>query len=482
MMQNGVMMQYFEWYLESDPHLWKLLKEDAKHLQEIGITAVWMPPAFKGIGGIHDVGYGVYDIYDLGEFDQKGTIRTKYGTKDEYLDAIEALHQYGLQVYGDIVLNHKMGADGNEFVKAYEVNQYNKNQVISDEELIEVPTLFTFPNRHQMYSDFTWNWTCFDGIDYDILSKRHATFLFKDKNWDSQVDDENGNFDYLMGADIDFSNLHVVAELENWGQWYLSMTHLDGLRLDAVKHIGAHFYKDWIRELRVHYQKELFTVGEYWHGDIHHLLNYLNEVEGEMSLFDVPLHYHFYEASHSFGQYDMSKIFEGTLVDSAPNQAVTFVDNHDTQPSQGLQSWVEDWFKPLAYALILLRKDGYPCVFYGDYYGIPHSQIKGQSDVLDCLLWLRKEYALGKQDDYFDDSSVIGWVRYSEQRSLACIMSDSVGGTKDMYVGERYAGKIFYDALGYCQNQVVIDQQGHGLFKCQGGSVSVYICQEEDNG
>ena len=108
MMQNGVMMQYFEWYLESDPHLWKLLKEDAKHLQEIGITAVWMPPAFKGIGGIHDVGYGVYDIYDLGEFDQKGTIRTKYGTKDEYLDAIEALHQYGLQVYGDIVLNHKM--------------------------------------------------------------------------------------------------------------------------------------------------------------------------------------------------------------------------------------------------------------------------------------------------------------------------------------------------------------------------------------
>lgn len=54
-------------------------------------------------------------------------------------------------------------------------------------------------------------------------------------------------------------------------------------------------------------------------------------------------------------------------------------------------------------------------------------------------------------------------------------MSDSVGGTKDMYVGERYAGKYFYDALGYCQNQVVIDQQGHGLFKCQGGSVSVYI-------
>ena len=201
--------------------------------------------------------------------------------------AICALHEVGIQAYGDIVLNHKMGADANEFVKAYEVNQNNKNEVASGEETIEVPTVFTFPKRQQVYSDFTWNWTCFDGIDYDILSKRHATFLFKDKHWDTQVDGENGNFDYLMGADIDFSNPHVVAELEDWAQWYLEVTGLDGFRLDAVKHIGAHFYKDLIRQLRQHYQKELFTVGEYWHGDVRRLCNYLNEVEGEVSLFAV---------------------------------------------------------------------------------------------------------------------------------------------------------------------------------------------------
>ena len=34
-----------------------------------------------------------------------------------------------------------------------------------------------------------------------------------------------------------------------------------------------------------------------------------------------------------------------------------------------LESVVEPWFKPLAYALILLRRDGYPCVFTADYYG-----------------------------------------------------------------------------------------------------------------
>lgn len=176
-MKQGVLMQYFEWYLPSDPHLYQKVKADAQHLFDIGVTALWLPPAFKGIGGTQDVGYGVYDLYDLGEFYQKGTVPTKYGTKDEYLQAIQALQQVGIQVYGDIVLNHKMGADGYEDVKASEVNQHDTYDIERQNEWIQVPTLFTFPNRHQKYSDFTWDWSCFDGIDYDAKTKRHATFF-----------------------------------------------------------------------------------------------------------------------------------------------------------------------------------------------------------------------------------------------------------------------------------------------------------------
>lgn len=54
----------------------------------------------------------------------------------------------------------------------------------------------------------------------------------------------------------------------------------------------------------------------------------------------------------------MRQIFDNTLVKERPNLAVTFVDNHDTQYGQSLQSFVEEWFKPLAYAIILLREDG----------------------------------------------------------------------------------------------------------------------------
>jgi glycosidase len=84
-----------------------------------------------------------------------------------------------------------------------------------------------------------------------------------------------------------------------------------------------------------------------------------------MRLFDVPLHFNLHRASKAGNEFDLRTVFDGTLVKENPLMAVTFVDNHDSQPGQSLESWVDDWFKQHAYALTMLRRDGYPCVFYG---------------------------------------------------------------------------------------------------------------------
>ena len=178
-----VMMQYFQWYLPNDGKHWQRLKAEAKNLKAAGFDALWLPPAYKGQGGINDVGYGVYDLYDLGEFDQKGTIRTKYGTKDEYLEAIAQLHRYQIEVYGDMVLNHRMGADGTELVTAVENDMFDRNEVISDKEQIEAWTRFDFKGRNGKYSNFIWNESCFDGVDYDERKKRHAIYEFDGDSW-----------------------------------------------------------------------------------------------------------------------------------------------------------------------------------------------------------------------------------------------------------------------------------------------------------
>ena len=160
---NGTMMQYFQWDLPADASLWKALAEDAAKLKTAGVTAVWLPPAYKGAQGKEDVGYGVYDLYDLGEFNQKGSVPTKYGTKAEYLAAIKALHDKKIQVYADIVLNHRIGADEVEQVSAEEFNANSRNQMVGDSKTIGAWTKFTFPGRKGKYSDFTWNWTHFHG-------------------------------------------------------------------------------------------------------------------------------------------------------------------------------------------------------------------------------------------------------------------------------------------------------------------------------
>ena len=484
MKQNETMMQYFEWYLPNDGLWWKRCSAKAENLAVLGITQVWLPPAYKGISQ-EDVGYGVYDMYDLGEFDQKGTVRTKYGTREEYLAAIASFHDAGIQVFADIVLNHRMGGDELEKVSAVTDSAENRNVQIGNRQRVQVWSKFTFPGRNGKYSDFTWDHRHFSGTDYaensGSVEMGDHIYRFIGKHWKPDTDPENGNFDYLMGMNVDMGNREVRQETKKWLLWYLKTAKIDGLRLDAVKHISFSFYRELLSSIRETTGKRLPAVGEYWSGEIGRLLHYLDEVDDEMSLFDVALHYRFFHACEAGGGYDMRQIFDDTLVKEKPKKAVTFVDNHDTQYGQSLQSFVEDWFKPLAYALILLRSDGTPCVFYSDYYGNP-VQNRPLVPNLGKLIKARRLYAYGDQEDYFDDPHVVGWVRRGDKEhdcsGLAVVMSNEKGGSKRMYMGPDFAGSTFYDVIGKCQESVTIDEDGWGIFRTEGGSVAVWAKQE----
>ena len=479
MASNDCLMQYFEWYLPSDSTLWNKVAKDGAHLSNLGINYIWLPPAYKGSSGLNDVGYGVYDLYDLGEFDQKGTIPTKYGTKDEYLNAIRSLKENNIKVLADIVLNHKMGADELEEVLAMQDDENNRNVSLTSATPIKAWTKYTFPGRGDIYSSFKWDWTHFHGVDWDENTKKASIYKFYGKKWDEEVDKEKGNFDYLMGADIDMNNNDVSNELIKWGKWYYDFTGIDGFRLDAVKHIRADFFPDWLDEIAEIAEKPIFTVGEYWSIDIDVMKRYIEKTERKIRLFDVPLHYNLYRASISNGEYNLGEIFDGTLVKELPELAVTFVDNHDTELGQALESWVLDWFKPHAYSLILLRKSGIPCVFYGDYYGIPEKQVAPKNELLDKLLKIRKYFAYGEQEDYLVSPNIIGFTRSGDYEhpdsGLAVVMSDKEGGTITMNLGKNLSNTVFYDCLGNIEEKVYIDSEGNGTFSCKDGSVSVWI-------
>lgn len=482
-MTNKTMMQYFEWYLPENGLHWKRLAAQAEALRKAGINMVWLPPAYKGAAGPASVGYDVYDMYDLGEFDQKGAVRTKYGTKDEYIAAVQALQRNQIAVLCDVVLNHRMGADDTEEVSVVEGLGSNRDQDITGTHQITAWTKFNFPGRAGTYSGFCWNASHFSGTDWDQGAKRNGIFRFNGKHWNRETDVENGNYDYLMGADLDTDNAEVIQETREWGRWYQDTVHMDGFRMDAVKHISFDFCREWIAAMQQHRdaaQNPLFLVGEYWSKEVGRLTHYLDVTQRSLSLFDVPLHFRFLEAATSNGHFDLARIFDHTLTGVDPEHSVTFVDNHDTQPGQALASFIPDWFKPIAYALILLRPVGIPCVFYGDYYGIPHDGIAPVMQ-LPRLVKIRERYAYGTEHLFFDDSSLIGFTREGDEEhadsGVAVLMTDRCGGKKRLYLGPRLAGRRMVDALGSIPGTVEVGADGWGDFSVNGGSVSVWVTE-----
>lgn len=61
---------------------------------------------------------------------------------------------------------------------------------------------------------------------------------------------------------------------------------------------------------------------------------------GDMCFFDVPLHANLHLASTEGAAFDLRTVLNGSLVKVRPNDACTFVDNHDTRPDGSLHSWV----------------------------------------------------------------------------------------------------------------------------------------------
>ncbi len=477
-MKNGTMMQYFEWNMPNDGQLWNRLKQDAEHLADIGITAVWLPPACKSFCP-DDVGYGVYDLYDLGEFDQKGAVRTKYGTRAELLDAINTLHEHQISVYLDAVMNHKAGADYTETFMAREVNDNNRLEELTAPYEIEGWTGFDFPGRGKQYSDFKWHWYHFSGTDYDARTGKTAVFkiVSDGKNWSEGVAGENGNYDYLMFADIDFDHPEVVEEMKSWGRWVTNELNLDGMRLDAIKHMNDAFVKEFLAAIRED-RPDFYAVGEYWSKNTQTLDEYLQAERYTIDLFDVPLHFNMHRASEEGQGYDLSQLLNGTLVQDHPALAVTFVENHDTQQGSSLQSCVADWFKPAAYALILLNKDGYPCIFYGDYYG-PAGGEAMHRGVIDTLLKVRQTCAFGEQCYYFDHPNTVGFTRTGDRAhrhsGCAVLISNGEEGFKPMYVGEHHAGEVWHEVTGVTDTLITIDSQGHAVFLVPPGKLAVWV-------
>lgn len=340
---NGVMLQAWYWdqphrspWTRGNEQWWETLARMMPQLREWGFTGLWIPPPTKAAGGGFSSGYDLYDPYDLGSKDQRGTIPTKWGSKENLLKMISMAHANGLDVYADIVPNHRAGGDNGGYVYT--------------------PVGSEGPGRFPMAE-----WDFHKGGQGD---------------WDMDV---AGQRDMAQGVD------YVRDHLFRWIRWFDKQTGVDGYRIDAVKHMPPGFTEGLLYQVQEGLGQRRFSVGEFYDGNPNTLSWWVNAVNRRSSVFDFTTFFELLSMAHGNGYYDMRRL-RNRFPDH--ERAVTFCNNHDThRRANGLHLFMR---AHLAHAFIMAAP-GYPKVYWLDLF-------EDNGDVREWMLnlvWIHHMFARG---------------------------------------------------------------------------------------
>lgn len=399
----GVIMQAFYWDCPNDQaqSWWSYLQAQIPSLSRHGFTAIWLPPVSKAYPAL-SMGYSPYDYYDLGEYNQKGSVNTWFGSKQQLLDLINLIHEHRMQVYADLVINHNSGAD------AQETNP------------VDGSTRWT--NFNPASGKFKRDWTCFHPSNYEM--------------WDNQT--------FSDMPDLCHRNSKVYSELISYARWLLDEIGFDGFRYDFVLGYGGWMARA-IQELRTLKNGKVekpYGVGECWEG-IRKIDDWLAETnawsDNPVGAFDFPLRDNILKnLCDTYGFSLKQLIYEPTLMKDRSGQAVTFVENHDIVRTNGI---VND--KMLAYSVILTH-EGYPCVFWKDYYSWGLG-LEGEKSGIAELVKVHEAYAGGANNVLYADDNLYIMQRtgYKAQKGLVYVLNNRGDAWNGAWVATQWNNTNF---------------------------------------
>ena len=453
MQLRGTILQPWNWHSPkldgNGKNLFQQLEADASRIKNMGFTAVWLPPSSEGVDGQNDVGYSIKNWYKLDS--------TKYGNKTQLRNACLALNKNGIEVYHDQVHNHLMGGDIEQGVWCLHVKCNNKNERLDDTKVwfkTNIPTDYPWLSLNQSHFDA-------------YHPNGHDCWALSGKQFDREAKQ-----DPLMGCDLDFDSVDLVKKLETFGLWFKDEVPVDGYRFDAVKHIRPKGTLGFLTSMRNSESKKLFAVGEYFDSNIDELQNYIHATYGQISLFDFTLQRKLVDASRSGNSFDMSSLHRRTLTREQAVLSVPFVHSHDDQPpvhgGQHRGEYVGDWFISQAYAMILLRDEGYPMVADVD--------LLNHSKIIKRFMLARGDCTYGHRHDRFDHNNTVGWSfsgGFGFDNSMAVVLTNGNYGRKWLPTQKPHtAYRDLTDALGHT---IFTNEHGWAEFECPTGSTSVWV-------
>jgi hypothetical protein len=408
----------------SVPSWWDHLAAQANALRQSGFSAIWLPPALKSADGSgpRADGYEPFDDYDIGSKSQKGSLATRYGTREELQRCVAVMRANGLDVYLDMV-EHQRSGDTQPFVFRYVgadgaagVGRFPKNPLNFVPNVPRDPDLGGPPSN-------------------DIPFGRELAPI------------------NAIPKDYVFDNLIAAAD------WLTRALDVQGYRIDDVKGLSTDFLRPF---LNARSMAGKFAVGEFFDGDRDLVEGWVfnpTGMQGRASAFDFPLKFALNGMCNNPGRFDMTTLDHAGLAGIAPLNAVTFVENHDTDVTGGEQIVVN---KMLGYAYIL-TSEGYPCVYYRDY--STDANCYGLKPFIDPLLWIHENLASGSTLQRWKDFNLYVYERQGGPHLLVALNNDPV------------AARTVTVATGFGVNVRLRDYAGHSpdVVTDAAGSVTITV-------
>ncbi len=292
---------WWDYWNANYPNGWSnYLCELAPRLKAAGFDAVWIPPSYKN-SSTGSVGYAPFDQYDLGDKFQKGggtiNVKTRMGTKDEYLRMIAVMHANGLEVIQDVVLNHTTDAGTNSGTGGQDPEATYSMQTASGYKNFRYVSYATplidessddYWTRSGRWSKNYWNFhpnasdNCVSGDICESYWGPDISYLSGSAGQSSNIP-STGNA--TIGATVRpyynpvQANNYMRDNARQWIVWLKKQTGVDGWRWDAVKHFDINVQEDFIYNSKyvadfANGDQNMFCVGE-WIGNKTELDNYM---------------------------------------------------------------------------------------------------------------------------------------------------------------------------------------------------------------